>query len=84
MMATCVVQVAQQSGAAAIHPGYGFLSENSGFARLCEEQGVTFIGPPASAIASMGACTIKMPQLMFNPVITPFSRTKYPALESAI
>ena len=53
-MGTCYVQVAQQSGAVAIHPGYGFLSENSGFARLCEELGVTFIGPPASAIASMG------------------------------
>lgn len=59
MMSTCDVQVAHQSGAVAIHPGYGFLSENSGFARLCEEQGVTFIGPPASAIASMGSCTMR-------------------------
>ena len=38
-----------------IHPGYGFLSENSDFANLCEQEGVTFIGPPASAILSMGS-----------------------------
>lgn len=38
----------------AIHPGYGFLSESAEFAQLCEDEGFTFIGPPASAIRDMG------------------------------
>lgn len=39
----------------AIHPGYGFLSENKKFAELCKSKGIEFIGPPASAIEKMGA-----------------------------
>jgi len=38
----------------AVHPGYGFLSENTEFAEQCEKEGVIFIGPPASAIRDMG------------------------------
>ena len=38
----------------AIHPGYGFLSENADFARACEEAGITFIGPPSHILAQMG------------------------------
>ena len=49
-----LIEAAKASGAQAIHPGYGFLSENAAFARRCAERGVTFIGPPASAIDSMG------------------------------
>uniref|UniRef100_A0A1I8FV84 3-methylcrotonyl-CoA carboxylase n=1 Tax=Macrostomum lignano TaxID=282301 RepID=A0A1I8FV84_9PLAT len=47
-----LIDVAKRSGAQAIHPGYGFLSENTEFAELCASSGVTFIGPPANAIAT--------------------------------
>ena len=50
-----IVDLAVEIGADAIHPGYGFLSENADFARRCEERGVTFIGPSSSAIAAMGS-----------------------------
>jgi 3-methylcrotonyl-CoA carboxylase alpha subunit len=50
-----ILQVAKATGAQAIHPGYGFLSENEQFARACEDAGIVFIGPPASAIHAMGS-----------------------------
>ena len=49
-----IIQAALDSGAEAIHPGYGFLSENADLCRACAEAGLVFIGPPAEAIASMG------------------------------
>lgn len=49
-----IIQVAKISAAQAIHPGYGFLSENVEFAELCEQEGIIFIGPPSSAIRDMG------------------------------
>ena len=50
-----LIAAAQASGAQAIHPGYGFLSENAGFSRAIEAAGLIFLGPPASAIDAMGS-----------------------------
>lgn len=50
-----ILDIAVKSGAQAIHPGYGFLSENAGFAKKCDAKGVTFIGPPVGAIEAMGS-----------------------------
>src|SRR5258707_13035116 len=52
-----ILEVAQRAGADAVHPGYGFLSENAEFAEACEAVGVTFIGPPASAMRVLGSKT---------------------------
>lgn len=50
-----VIEAAKQTGAQAIHPGYGFLSENAEFCRVCEQENICFIGPPVSAIEAMGS-----------------------------
>ncbi|MGU7779360.1 acetyl-CoA carboxylase biotin carboxylase subunit [Burkholderia sp. PU8-34] len=50
-----IIDAARATGAQAIHPGYGFLSENEDFAHACEKAGIVFIGPPVDAIAAMGS-----------------------------
>ena len=54
LVADKILAAAHETGADAIHPGYGFLSENAGFADACAQAGIVFVGPPASAIRAMG------------------------------
>lgn len=65
-----ILAAAAQTGAEAIHPGYGFLSENAAFAAACEAAGVKFIGPPSSAIEKMGSKTAarKLAQAAGTPI----------------
>ncbi len=55
LVANKVIEAAIRTGAQAIHPGYGFLSENADFCRACAKQGITLIGPPVEAIEAMGS-----------------------------
>ncbi len=67
-----VIKAAKNSGADAIHPGYGFLSENEEFAQLAKEAGIIFIGPPPAAIALMGnKLAAKAAVAMFNVPLVP-------------
>src|SRR5437764_14318504 len=52
-----IIEVAKEAGAEAIHPGYGFLAENPGLARACDDNDIVWIGPPAKAIDAMGSKT---------------------------
>jgi len=54
LVADKIIAAAKQTGSQAIHPGYGFLSENEAFAKRCEDEGIAFIGPKAHSIAAMG------------------------------
>jgi propionyl-CoA carboxylase alpha chain len=54
LLGDVIISAAKKTGAQAIHPGYGFLSENEEFARRCEENSIVFIGPKHEAIAAMG------------------------------
>ncbi len=55
LVAERILEAAQKTGAQAVHPGYGFLSENEAFAEACAAAGIAFIGPPVTAIRAMGS-----------------------------
>lgn len=57
-----IIEVAKELGADAIHPGYGFLSENAEFSEKVEKNGLVFIGPKAKAIRMMGSCSHNLSQ----------------------
>ena len=80
-----LLDVIDACGAEAVHPGYGFLAENAAFARRLEEAGVTFIGPPATAIEAMGSKT-RARELMQNAgvPIVPGTTEPVESLEDAI
>ncbi|OGL41946.1 MAG: acetyl-CoA carboxylase biotin carboxylase subunit [Candidatus Schekmanbacteria bacterium RIFCSPHIGHO2_02_FULL_38_11] len=59
-----IIKTAKEVGVQAIHPGYGFLAENSGFAKFCEDEGIVFIGPHYSAIEAMGSKTFARQKMM--------------------
>ena len=84
LKAAAIVELAVSIGADGIHPGYGFLSENADFSRLCRERGVTFIGPPPEAIAAMGS-KIESRRLMraAGVPIVPGGEDPLPDLEAA-
>jgi acetyl-CoA carboxylase biotin carboxylase subunit len=80
-----IVELALKIDADAIHPGYGFLSENAEFARLCEQRGVIFVGPPSTAISAMGS-KIESRRLMIDagvPVV-PGGRDPLADVEAAL
>jgi len=80
-----IVNLAVQTGCDAIHPGYGFLSENAEFARLCEEKGVTFIGPSSEVIHKMGDKTQARDSMRAAGVpITPGSEGNLENVEEAL
>jgi 3-methylcrotonyl-CoA carboxylase alpha subunit len=82
-----ILEAARACGAEAIHPGYGFLSENSHFAQACADAGLVFVGPPASAIAAMGSKIVAKARMRAAgvPVLPGYdgSRQDLPHLESA-
>lgn len=61
-----ILEVAKSSGSQAIHPGYGFLSENVEFCEKCTEEGVVFIGPPPQAIRDMGIKRYLLNTIIYN------------------
>jgi pyruvate carboxylase subunit A len=80
-----MVNLAVETGCDAIHPGYGFLSENSEFARICANRGITFIGPSADVIAKMGDKTAARASMVAAGVpVTPGSDGNLADLDEAL
>jgi acetyl-CoA carboxylase, biotin carboxylase subunit len=80
-----LLAAARASGAEAVHPGYGFLSENASFVRACEAAGLVFIGPPASAMDAMGEKTRARAHMEKAGVpVVPGSTAPFPDAESAL
>lgn len=80
-----LVSLAVETGCDAIHPGYGFLAENSEFAAICAERGITFIGPSAEVIARMGDKTAARESMIAAGVpVTPGSEGNLASLEEAL
>src|SRR6185436_5795511 len=85
LRAEAIVALAKQIGADAIHPGYGFLSERAGFARLCRDAVITFVGPSPEAIDAMGS-KVESRRLMISagvPVV-PGGQDPLPDLDAAL
>ena len=79
-----IIDAAKRSRADAIHPGYGFLSENSSFVRACDKAGLTFIGPPASAMEAMGEKTrARAHMARANVPLVPGTTEPLPSMEAA-
>ncbi|HLL55950.1 MAG TPA: acetyl-CoA carboxylase biotin carboxylase subunit [Myxococcaceae bacterium] len=79
-----IIEAAKKAGADAIHPGYGFLSENATFVRACEKAGITFIGPPASAMDAMGEKTRARANMINAGVpVVPGTKEPIPTTEEA-
>src|SRR3979409_826714 len=66
-----IVALAKEKGVDAIHPGYGFLSENPAFARACEKTGITFVGPPPNLLELLGDKTAAGMLAAFSAVAWP-------------
>lgn len=80
-----IIDLAKRRGVDAIHPGYGFLSENADFARACEMSGITFIGPPSSILAQMGdKLAAKATAIACNVPIIPGSTLPLKNAEDAV
>lgn len=80
-----IINLAKRKGVDAIHPGYGFLSENADFARACEENGIIFIGPPSDVLEKMGSkLNAKAIAAQCNVPIVPGSTEKIQDLQDAL
>jgi len=79
-----IIEIAHESGAEAIHPGYGFLAENAGFAKRVTDEGLTFIGPSWKSIEAMGSKLVSKKMMMDAGVpVLPYTEEGITSLEEA-